>query len=233
MMTPLARAITMAAASGGALTLLTTNLLAAWDARRSDLITEAGTGVSSWVDYHASINAAQSTDSKRPTLTPSSIGGHPTIDFNGTSDALQFASGLSSSGSAHTLYFVLNITSLSGIKVIFDALTGRWQPYTNGTSLIVQDNGGARTLGTISTGVQVLTIVASGASSLSAYTGATLIGTSASTNTALGGACGIGANNAGAFNCPHKYAAIFVYDAAHDATARAAVRAYITQEWGV
>lgn len=213
------------------LTLPTTSLLAAWDARIG--VTEAGTGVSSWVDYHASINAAQSTDSKRPTLTPSSIGGHPTIDFNGSTDALLFASGLSSSGSAHTFYILLNVVSLSGAKVLFDALTGRWQPYTNGTSLIVQDSGGARTLGTISTGVQVLSIVASGASSVSAYTGSTLIGTSASTNTALGGASSIGANNAGAFSSPHKYAAVYVYDAAHDATARAAVRAYITQEWGV
>ncbi len=220
--------------SGGApLFPPTTNLLEAW---LSDTgVTEAGTGVSSWVGSHASLNMAQATDSKRPTYTLASLGGQPTLDFNGTSDVLRLASGLASAGTAHTTYVVANFTSFAAANyVYFDSSAGRTADRTHAANTIgIFDGINTYSIGAVSTGVQVISWLWNG-TTISGYSGSSLVGSNSGlTARAIGGACSIGGNNleTGGY-APVKVAAVLVYDAAHDATARGNVLAFTTAKYG-
>lgn len=230
-MNPLARAIMRSAGASAPLFPPTTSLLEAWLSDSG--VTEAGTGVSSWLGAHASLDAAQGTDSKRPTYTLASLGGQPTLDFNGTSDGLILASGLTSSGTAHTTYVVMNLTSvaLAG-QAFLDAQTGRALNRSTLANQSVFDGTLLQSLGAISTGVQVLSYVWNG-TAVSGYNGSTLVGSVTATARSIGGAIGIGANNSasGTYSSA-KIAAVLVYDAAHDATARGDVLAFTTAKYG-
>lgn len=66
-------------------------LLGAWDAERSDLITTAGSAVSSWRDVVAGYDASQAVGASRPAYSATSFNGRPGITFDGSDDELTFA----------------------------------------------------------------------------------------------------------------------------------------------
>lgn len=66
---------------------LGSDLLAYWDARRTDLIT-ISTGVSSWKDITHGYAATQGTGSAQPTYSATSFGGDPGLTFDGVDDCL-------------------------------------------------------------------------------------------------------------------------------------------------
>jgi len=208
----------------------TTHLLEAW---LSDTgVFEAGTGVDSWLGAHAGLDAKQSNDAKRPTYTLASLGGQPTLDFNGTSDFLSLSSGLASTGSDHTTFIVMTHTNAAS-QNFFDFGTGRFAMRIGTPAGTVEAFDVAnRQVGVIAGGTRVLTYRQSG-TTFSAYNGSTLIGSIASSGNALGGTAAMGANflGTGAYSTA-KIAAIMVYNAALDATARGNVLAFTTAKYG-
>lgn len=66
---------------------LGTDLIAYWDARRSDLITIA-TGVSSWKDIVAGYDATQATGANQPTYSATSFNGDAALSFDGVNHSL-------------------------------------------------------------------------------------------------------------------------------------------------
>jgi hypothetical protein len=71
---------------------LGSDLLAYWDAARSDLITVV-TGVSSWRDIVAGYDATQATASAQPGYSPTSFNGALSLAFDGIDDCLAITSG--------------------------------------------------------------------------------------------------------------------------------------------
>lgn len=223
----------MAAAGASApppLTLPTANLLAVWDPRRADLITEAGTGVSSWLDIVASAPATQGTDASRPTLNPTGLNGKPTIDFNGTSDFLNVT--LSAASGPRTVYIVGNF-DLSTAADMLDIATGRWIPGSDGGFYALYNNGWRRSTIGVSAESAVLTFRSEGANS-EVWRGTTyggLVGGGA--ERAIGGAITMGRRTTPSNYAKMGVALLAIYNAADDAAARQAVWDYATQEWGV
>lgn len=74
--------------------MLGPRLLGWWDARRTDLITDAGAGaVSAWADIVGGMSLAQGSAGNRPVLTANVFGnGDPGVVFDGTDDYLEIAS---------------------------------------------------------------------------------------------------------------------------------------------
>lgn len=72
-------------------TALGSDLLAAWDATRLDLITQSGGLVSSQKDVVAGYDAAQATGSLQPAYSSSGYNGAPTLSYDGLDDRLATA----------------------------------------------------------------------------------------------------------------------------------------------
>jgi len=218
-----------ARATPAPLTLPTTNLLEAWDARSG--ITEAGTGVSSWLGLHAGHNAAQTNDAKRPSLT--TTGGYASLLFNGTSDALQI-SGLTAAASTKSIYAVVNPTTVgAAYRLIFDVQTGRLAfgtMSTGGGDWGVYDVANRDSGVDATTGLQRLSAeVLSGSSRvwINGTVGAT---TGWAADSAIGGNVAIGASSAATSFC---FAGHILFLAIYTAARNTDVEDYITQEWGV
>jgi hypothetical protein len=214
-------------AQAGALSLLTlptTSLLEAWDARTG--VTEAGTGVASWLGLHAGINMAQATDGNRPSKT--TTGGHQSILFNGSSDVLTTA-GLSAAAGPRTIYAVIDPVSVAGTQYYFDSQTGRFiVGYTVG--VFVLNDGSNRASDIVAaTGLQKVT-VQHGSSLASTWkngvAGAPVV---AGANKVLGGTSSIGAT----YTNSSRFSGHVVFLAIYNATRNAAVEAYLQQEFGV
>lgn len=225
-MNPLSRAIMAAAGSSApVLTLPTTGLLEAWDARSG--VTEAGTGVSSWVGLHAGVTMAQSTDARRPSLT--TTGGFASVLFNGTSDFLT-TTGLSAVAGPRTIYAVMNPLSTAS-RTYFDCQTGRLLLGGSGGVYVVNDGSVRSSSISIATGLQLITVEHSSSfvSTWKDGTGGAPVACGA--NKALGGTSSIGANYVGTGSTCHDGHMLFL--AVYSATRNTDVEAYIAQEWGV
>ncbi len=85
-MTPAVRAIVLGTRYSP-VRALGSDLVAFWDANRSDLITIV-TGVSSWKDVVAGYDAAQATGGLQPVYSATSYNGAPGVTFDGTDDQL-------------------------------------------------------------------------------------------------------------------------------------------------
>ena len=232
-MNPLARAIMACAQAGGApLTLPTTNLLAAWDARVG--VTEAGTGVSSWVSSPGSYNVAQGTDAKRPSLVTGVINGHPVVRFTRANGDFLSVNPLTNAATNYTFYLVLSAVTPAALECLFDSTTGRLRLNNNPTTIQL-DDGTARTIRASalnSTGV--LCVVCDGTgTTVTGYLNGTAMLSATLSPKSLGGVFAIGSTFAGTATASMDLAALYIYTAAHDATARAAVHAYTSQEWAL
>ena len=229
-MNPLARAIIRGAAAPSVLTLPSANLLASWDARVG--VTEAGTGVSSWVSSPGSYDAVQATDAKRPSLVASALGGKPVIRFTGANADALIVTSMSDASTSYTIYMVANITTPSSQVIFWDSQSGRIFLDGDGVSSRRYFDGTYRTIGGAPSGTHAFTTVIAG-TTVTGYEDGVSTGSSACTARSIGGKFAIGANVYASNNPTCDIASLFVYTAAHDSTQRAAVHAYIAQEWGV
>jgi hypothetical protein len=202
-------------------------------------VTEAGTGVSSWVDRVAAYDFAQATDANRPSYVASWRNGKPSLDFNGTSDVLTYAFGtdaLLAAGADCTLYLFGEVDALgSADNTAVDFLDGRCMHILNG-------GGGAagwfdtayRETAAPSTGAHswgwVLDHGVAGGSRV--YQDGVSLGTATVSALGLGGTCAIGRSAAGAAAWwDGDIAEILVYSGAHDAATVAAITGYGRTEY--
>ncbi len=139
---------------------LGSDLVAYWDANRSDLITIA-TGVSSWKDIVAGYDAAQATGASQPAFVASSqIDG--AVIFDGTNDALAcldatLLSALPSGAVASELWVVFRDDATSGTRYAFSYGAG------NSTGRHVGSTGANQTaFGTVGDGGSAQNITAVG-----------------------------------------------------------------------
>lgn len=223
-MNPLARAIMMASQQGGApLTLPTTNLLEAWDARSG--ITITGQGVSSWLGLHAGVNMAQTTDANRPLKT--STYGMDSVLFGGT--YVLTTTGLSAVAGPRTVYAVLRPTSLANTQYYFDSQTGRFITGYNAGLFILNDSSIRTSNLSATLDLQKVTVQHSSSTVITWKNGVQGSTVAAGANKALGGTSSLGAT----YTNGTRYYGHILFLAIYNATRNTDVEAYITQEWGV
>jgi hypothetical protein len=89
-------------------------------------VTQAGTGVSSWVGQPGNLDFIQGTDADRPTYNATGLGGRPSVDFIlANTDVLRLASGLSTASLNLTLISIGDLLSTAGTQYMMDVETGR------------------------------------------------------------------------------------------------------------
>jgi len=229
------RAIAGVAGSGAALlTLPTTNLLAAWDARQG--VTDVGAGkVSSWIDYHGNYDAAQGTSIDQPIIVTGALGGQDAIRFRAAFTERLVVASMANASTAQTFYTVVATTEPAATQTIFNVETGQLTLQNRVASVTLSD-GAVRTVAAETlNGTHLSCLVCDGVGTATHYRNGVADSAGAVyTPRVIGGRFAIGgvvASTIGAFD--GDIAALFVYTAAHDASARAAVEAYVLQEWGV
>jgi len=210
------------------LTLPTTNLLAAYDARVG--VTNVSGACSAWADQSGNgFHGTQGTAANRPLI--SSTGGFASLLFDGGNDSIDVST-LSATAGTKTLYAVVNPTTFPlAYSAIFDTQTGRWlvgkmPPGQWGSfDTTERTSGQAATTGLKRLEFEVLT--GSARVWLNGTVGTTAAWTA---STAIGGTSRIG-NRYAAPDLP--FAGHILFLAIYTAARNTAVSAYITQEWGV
>lgn len=214
--------------TGSPLTLPTTNLLAAWDARVG--VTDVSGACSAWADQSGNgKHATQGTAGNRPAI--STADGYASLLFDGTNDALLTPLITASSG-VKTIYSVVKQTSVpASYKTIFSPITqlfgvipstGKWGMYDSGN----RDSGITSTTSRTRVAYEQQHSVAEAR---------TWVNGSAGTTHAWLGTGNIGAGSIGAYNggTSHYFAGHIMFIAMYGAAHSTDVEAYLTQEWGV
>jgi len=214
------------------LTLPTTNLLAAWDARVG--VTNVSGACSAWADQSGNgWNASQGTAGSRPTIT--TTGGFPSLLFDGTSHWLGVP-GINAAAGVKTLYVVQNATSTpNNYRVFWDSTTGRLQvgggSVGAGPQYSVFDGADRNSGVTVTTGLSRLTYQHGLAGGMRFWrNGVAATPVAVVANKPIGGVSVIGSHNSGAASF---YPGHILFLAIYTAARNTAVEDYITQEWGV
>ena len=227
-MNPLARAImAVAGASAPALTLPTTNLLAAWDARAG--VTDVSGACSAWADQSGNgWHASQVIAGNRPAI--SIANGFPSLLFDGVNDTLSVP-GINATAGPKSVYAVVSPLTYGGVyRGLFDVQTGRmfcgslpsvkWGMYDTAD----RDSGIAGT-----SVLQRLAFTSIAGSSRVYKNGTAGTATGWTADSVIGGAVNIGSRWSGTLHFSGHILFLAVYNAARNT----AVEDYITQEWGV
>lgn len=190
----------------------------------------------SWESRAASsslITATQATAANQPTLTDDPYLGE-VVQFDGTDDHLD-ADGWGTASNDWTFYTIMKSQGLGASRqAVLGIQTGPLSPLiTNGSGTLSTDDGTVQEFGEVMNTARVF-IHAQLATLYAGYqdwtlTGADNVGTTAR---AVGGTIHVGADSAGTADyLDANVAAILAYSAAHGDAERAAVRAYVEQEW--
>lgn len=222
-MNPFARAMMFGSSR---LTLPTTNLLAAWDARLG--VTNVSGACSAWADQSGNgFHATQGTAGSRPAV--SSTGGYPSLLFDGSNDHL-VAPVVASSG-VKTVYAVTNPTVDSSPRILLRGTTGLDGVGAFNSLYQGNDAVGWRSSGVAyATGLQrVAYQVAAGASGFNFWKNG-VASTPASWTTSPSFTSAYIGTTAPSF---WAYSGHILFLAIYNATRNAAVEAYLQQEFGV
>lgn len=210
------------ATTGSRLTLPTTNLLAAYDARVG--VTDVSGACSAWADQSGNgWNATQGTAASRPTITTAD--GYASLYFDGTNDSL-INTGITAVAGPRTIYAVIKPTTL---RSIFDTQAGRLSVGATGDLYRIYDTGLRGTGVAVSTSRQRVTYQHSGGTFTFWRNGTQLASLACGANVAIGSACRIGSDYIGAAVTSGHILFLAIYSG----TRNTDVEAYITQEWGV
>lgn len=203
-------------------------------------ITEAGTGVSSWVDRVAAYDAANATDAQRPSYLSAWTQGKAAVDFNGTSDRLLFTVGADALLASTTDFTVCLWGEL-------DALTGgadNWiLDFSNGYMAVILETDTAkagwydsayRSTAAPSTGVHFWCWVCDSAvvGGSTVYQDGVALGTATVTNNGLGGTVAIGAEGTPSAHFNGKIGRLEIFGKAFDASAVARARGWGQNYYG-
>jgi hypothetical protein len=165
-------------------------------------ITEAGTGVSSWVDRKGSVAFTQAADGARPTYEQAGLGGRPSVLFvQANSDLLVTASGaiVSATRSYSCIAALDPITNSADGDFLFDSETGRLIFCLNisGAQQVGFHDGGFDGIAASTLPPQILRWVATDGGNQEVFRGNTSLGTAPYTPTNLGGRASLGGNYVG------------------------------------
>lgn len=214
------------ATTGSRLTLPTTNLLAAYDARLG--VTNVSGACSAWADQSGNgWHATQATAGNRPTI--SSTGGFASLLFDGAGDVLGVAS-INAGIGTKTIYVVQNATGGGDTNQwMFDTSVGRFAAGRGASEYCAFDSGFLLSGVAHSTGLSKLTYEKT-ASLFRFWRNGTLGPTTpASAASAIGGTTTIGAS----FFGPDRYKGHILFLGIYTAARNTAVEAYLLQEFGV
>ncbi len=181
--------------------------------------------------HGAGPSATQSTALQQPAKTTHGTLGD-VLDFDGTNDNL-IITGLSTASTSHTVIVVADMNATTATsRTIIDWQTGRYawlQEFFSGDNVSVLDSAvRALTAGTV--GAQVLTLT-NAAGAITLYRARASVGTTTGVARALGGTARIGSDFTGGAPADMQLAALFVWEAALDATARTAAWDHISARW--
>jgi hypothetical protein len=215
------------------------------DSARTTLATSDGDPVGSWSDKSgANAHAAQATSAKRPLYKTNIINGKPVLRPDGVDDAMAAALASAVSSGACTIYLVVSVTATgNGLMSVADVFGG--DDYsgsnfaiskTSGTEVKITYNVADRNAVTWAAGTPlIVTALMDGSPNI--YKN----GTEGTAGAAFAGAAGkddialfarmysSNYQNYGA----HDIAEVLIYGAAHDATQRGNVHAYLGAKYGI
>jgi hypothetical protein len=160
-------------------------------------VTQAGTGVSSWVDRKGLKDFVQGTDANRPTYEAAGLGGRPSVLFvDANGDKMRVASGPTSTSKSYSVIAALDPVTNGTDDWLLDVQTGRLtlSTGTSGTARIGFSDGSFKTFGAGADSTlppQILRWKFTNGGSAEVFRGSSSLGTAAYTGRDLGGACGI------------------------------------------
>lgn len=204
------------------LTLPTTGLLAAWDAR-SFVSLDGGITASTLTDVSGlGHHGTQAAAGNRAAISTS--GGKPSLLFDGTNDSYSVT--LSATAGPRVYEAVITPTTLRGL---FDTQTGRLYVGALGDIHAIYDTA-ARSIGVaVGTARQFLTYLMSGGLVSLWKNGAAATPVACAADAAIGGACRIGSDYSSAAASAMHFHALSIYSSA---TRNTAVQAFYAQEFG-
>ncbi len=187
-------------------------------------VTEAGTGVSSWIERVLGTNFTQAVDANRPSYTASWRGGKPCLDFNGTSDRLNAtltADQLQGPNADTTVILYGELDTLAGAgpenSVIDFGGDRLWVLLEEGNAadMGVFDGAAYRALGQASTGAHSwIWSLGDGngvANTATGYQDGVALGTAPYNGTGVGGSTYVGSIDTGGFYLDGKIADVLVF----------------------
>ena len=199
-------------------------------------ITQAGTGVSSWVERKAARDFVQGTDANRPTYEAAGLGGRPSVLWvKANSDALVCASGPASTTKNYSLIAVVDPVTNGTAEYLLDSEAGRaaFCLNVNASSNVGYLDGAAFDAIAASTlPPQILRWTITSGNALEVFRGNTSLGTATATSNDLGGACGVGCNFAAGANIDARISEIVLCDTL-DSARDARIMGYFSAYYGI
>lgn len=196
-----------------------------------------GDPVGLWQDQSGNgDHATQGTAAARGTLKLAIQNGLPVVRLDGTDDFYSLT-GLTAASGPHTFFAAINPGNLAGagsLKYLFDAATGRLilACATSADNKVGFFDGAWDSIADGANGFQILSWVL-GSGTGSVRRNGTSLGSAAYTNTAIGGAVGLGASNDGAGSrLACDIGEVLLYGSL-TAGQVAQVEAYLLARWGV
>lgn len=181
--------------------------------------------------------AIQATTAAKPTLKTGAngINNHNAASFDG-GDNLDWT-GISAASGAKTIYVVANPNTVAtSQQFFFDAETGRFLIAHLGATVgkVAWYDGSYKEPGNATTGNQILCFALGGGTG-TIYRNNVQIGTGlVYVDKAIGGGVRIGSSYLGSAQFyTGLYGAIYIYNALHSASERAAMHAYLSARWGI
>jgi hypothetical protein len=199
-------------------------------------ITQAGTGVSSWVDRKGAKDFVQGTDANRPTYEAAGLGGRPSVLWvKANTDALVCASGPVSTTKTYSLIAVVDPVTNTNTEYLLDSAAGRaaWCLNVNASSNVGYLDGAAFDAIAASTlPPQILRWTITSGNALEVFRGNTSLGTATATSNDLGGAMGLGCNFAAGANIDARVSEV-VLSTTLDSARDARIMAYFSSYYGI
>ncbi len=212
-----------------------TGLDARW--RADTGVTEAGTGVSSWVDMISSFDMVQGTDANRPALVTGVINGQPVVRFTqANTDFLTQATGPTGQAQPYTIAAVAKKTATGVVQWVLTAAgnnTFRNLGVDSDGTAIMFAGSTFDTADAIDTNFHAWVGIFNGASSELFLDNASLGTGDASTGASTTGFTVGGGNNAGSDPFGGDIAEVLFYDHALDASERTALDTYVAARYGI
>ena len=199
-------------------------------------VTQAGTGVSSWVDRKGSKDFAQGTDANRPTYEAAGLGGKPSVLWvKANSDALVCASGPSSTTKSYSLIAALDPVTNNASEWFLDAQTGRiiFAANSQGVTSLGWYDGAHDAIAASTLPPQIVRWKLTNGGNGEIFRGNTSLGTAAYTGVNFGGAVGLGSDYLGTGGfCDVRVGRAILCDTLDD-TRDARIMAYLSAHYGI
>lgn len=210
-------------------------------------VSTSGSDVITWKDLSSTSNSpTQPSAGSRPTLVSSAINGHPAIEFNGSTQFLQFGSGFNSFSSGASIFIVTKPTAVTANARLFDFGNGATdnnfylsQPNNTDFSFYVYSNSSPTSVTATSAVTlnqyQVLEAVHTGSTTASLFTTGTLKTQGSVANIATTTRSGnfLGRDYAGSLFFQGQIAEVIIYNKALTAQERKGVESYLFSRYAI